>query len=78
MKSLGAAIAQVFGLFVDDAGLALLAILSIGAMTLLVKGGVIAPLAGALGVGVGCGLALAASPFSGNPKEGAMSREGRA
>ncbi|HXW20997.1 MAG TPA: hypothetical protein VEK35_10885 [Roseiarcus sp.] len=70
MKALSAAVAQIFGLFVDDAGLALLAMLSIGVMTLFVKFGVIAPLAGALGVGVGCAVALAASLFRATQRTG--------
>jgi hypothetical protein len=61
MKVLRAAFAQILGLFVEDAGLALWALLAIGVVTLLVKSGSLAPLIGALGVGLGCGLALAAS-----------------
>jgi hypothetical protein len=70
MNALRAAIAQIIGLFVDDAGLALLAILAIAIVTALVKGGVVPPLAGAVGLAFGCGLALAASLFRGSRRSG--------
>ncbi|HLW93028.1 MAG TPA: hypothetical protein VKS78_17230 [Roseiarcus sp.] len=63
MSGLRAAIGQIIGLFVDDAGLALLAILAIAIMTGLVKGGFVAPLMGAIALALGCGLALATSLF---------------
>ena len=61
MKALRAAIGEIIGLFVDDAGLALFAMLAIALLTLLTKLGVIAPLWGALGLVLGCAAALAAS-----------------
>ena len=61
MSALRTAIAELVGLFVDDAGLALIAALAIAAMTFLTKIGLVPPFWGAIGVVLGCAAALAAS-----------------
>jgi hypothetical protein len=61
MRALRAAIGEIVGLFVDDAGLALFATLAIALVTVVTKLGVIAPLWGALGLVLGCAAALAAT-----------------
>ena len=61
MSALNAAIKEIIGLFVDDSGLALLAILAIAIMTVLTKLSLLPPLWAAVGVVLGCGAALAAS-----------------
>lgn len=61
MSALQAAIKELVGLFVDEAGLALIAILSIAIMTVLTQLSLLPPLWGAIGIVLGCVVALAAS-----------------
>lgn len=61
MSALNAAIKELVGLFVDDSGLALLAILVIAIMTILTKLLLLPPLWGAIGIVLGCAAALAVS-----------------
>ena len=61
MTALAAAIKELVGLFVDDSGLALLAILAVAIMTALTKLSLLPPLWAAAGVVLGCAAALAAS-----------------
>ena len=61
MSALKAAIKEAVGLFVDDSGLALLAIPAIALMTVLTKLSLVPPLWGAIGIVLGCAAALAAS-----------------
>jgi hypothetical protein len=61
MSALNATIKEIVGLFVDDSGLALWAILAIALMTVLTKLGLVPPLWGALGIILGCAAALAVS-----------------
>ena len=61
MSAIRAAVKEIVGLFVDDSGLALIAILAIAIMTALTKLDLVPPLWGALGIVLGCAAALAAS-----------------
>ena len=61
MSALKTALQEFVGLFVDDAGLALLAILAIAIMTALTKLSLLPPLWGAIGIVLGCAAALATS-----------------
>lgn len=61
MSAFNTAIRELVGLFVDDSGLALLAILAIAIMTVLTKLSLVPPLWGAIGIVLGCAAALAAS-----------------